>query len=131
MLICLTCSTWGYSSIDLSNSQKKILAQAASNQVSYDLGFKKVLGYTEVKNWMKAFDAYLLTGDLSKFGNKNCGTQKYTHRIEVANPGYLANLWRYAINTIGPKGTFSKLTHVMNLKSCVRSDPCPELHLDV
>ena len=128
-LVALTCLSWGYANIQYSNAEKLRIAKAACNQVSYDCGLKKMIGYTQVQKWMRNVGTYLLSGNLNYLSPNHSGSKKYVDMVETQNKGYLLFLWRYAIMTLGPKATFSEITKEMNSKSAVASDIRPTLSL--
>ena len=129
-LVCLTCLSWGYADSKYSNSQKLRIAKAACNQVSYDCGFRTIIGFSQVQKWIRNLSTYLSTGQMGILSpNHNGGRKNYVLSVEQNNKGYLTYLWHHAIATLGPKATFSELTIAMNKKSLVQSDPRPTLNL--
>ena len=129
LLVILTLVSWGYETSDLSNKEKKAMVKAACNQVSYDFGFKKIIGHTNVSKWVVDKDDYIAQGDFTKLVPKHCGTQKYTDKIEEGYKGYLVYLWRYAVDTITTNASFGEFTALMNEKSKCKNDPRPGLNL--
>jgi hypothetical protein len=84
-----------------------------------------------VPRWDKSLTKALETGEDtdSVISPRNAGTKSNTFQMEVKHPGYLHELWRYAIRTKGSGATYRELAETMNEKSASPAEQRTELSM--
>jgi len=77
------------------------IAQAACRLAAYDFGFKGDLAWTQLSSWQRALGQSIESGEdaESALSPSHAGTKAYTNNIEHHHPGYIRELYRYAIKT--------------------------------
>ena len=110
-----------------------MIAKAASQQVSYDRGFKTAIASTQLTLWRQSvndiIDGKIPDEKENPLDTKHSGSKKYTDEIEKKFPCYLVKLFRYAQKTAGAKTSFVELTKIMNDKSAIETENRDTLHL--
>jgi hypothetical protein len=100
--------------------KKKRIAVAACSVISYDFGFKKVIGCQTLERWLKKIDNVVRNRNarLALNINHKCrpGTS-YTDWIARAHPIYLHEMYRQATSLLGDDATFEETAAMMNLQS--------------
>jgi hypothetical protein len=122
---------WGYKSYHLSWKQRQRIAKAACRLVAYDCAFQQSLAASPVPAWDKCLQNSLQTGeDTDKaVSPRHAGSTSYITRIKSSYPGYLRELWRYAIKTKGSGASFQELADTMNEKSAAPAEERVELSI--
>ena len=124
-----TARAWGYHDEKFSYKERLRIAQAACNQVGYDLGYKQAISWTRLSAWDANFKDYMETGNISKLDLQHKGRVSYVDEIEAQFPGYVRELFRNAQNTVGNLATYFELANNMNAKSASPGEHRPALHL--
>ena len=130
-LILLILHKWGWSNPAHTYKERVRIAKAASYLVAYDQGYRVPFGYTQINVWDSKIEAIL---DHKRMLNPSLapdqrGTTSYCDRLETNNPGYLHELFRYAIRTQGSKSSFAVLAIAMNQKSRVPTEHRPVINI--
>ena len=120
---------WGYDDEILTRNQRLRIAKAACTQLAYDHGFPKVTGGSMMQDWIANLSVNVTKGDTQPLASGHKGSKSKTDKIEEEHLGYLHELYRYAITTVGVKATFMEIAEVMNAKSQSPSETRPELNL--
>ena len=86
--------------------------------MSYDLGYKKVLGKTRVDDWIRMIKQSAKMGKKKVLASNHKGRQtSYVNTIDAIDPTYLKQLYQYATTRHGDTATYSDLANVMNAKA--------------
>jgi hypothetical protein len=111
---------------------KEQIALAACSVVSYDLGFKKVVGKKSLEKWLQQIDNAVRHGNVRsaiRIKHKGRTGTGYTDRITQAHPTYLHEMFRQATRLLGDDATYEEIATTMNLQSAGLQD-LPTLTLD-
>jgi len=105
------------------------IAQAACRLAAYDFGFKGDLAWTQLSSWQRALGQSIESGEdaESALSPSHAGTKAYTNNIEHHHPGYIRELYRYAIKTKGSRASFEELANTISEKSAAPGASQPEL----
>jgi len=100
-------------------AEQQCIALAACTVVSYDSGFKKVLGKTQVHIWLKDIKERIHTAGIidDMINIKHKGSKSYTDQIEQYFPTYLYELYHYSTNIFGDSAMFDEIAPAMSEKS--------------
>jgi hypothetical protein len=81
--------------------------------------------------WDKKLQDYFQSGDETDraVSPRHAGSRDYVTRMENIHPGYLHELWRYAVKTKGSAAKFQELAETMNLKSAAPGEAQTELNV--
>jgi len=122
---------WGYADPHLTSAEHRRIAMATCRLVAYDHGYSMPLSHNMLPAWEAKIRNVLDTGEESKMATspKHAGSVSYVEKIEERYPGYVRELWRYAIRTLGAGATYNELAECINAKSAVPGEDCPELSL--
>ena len=112
---------WGYADPHLSSAERRRIAKAACQLVAYDHGYAAPLSHNMLPAWEAKLRNVLDTGEESETATspKHAGSVSYVAKIEERYPGYIRELWRYAIRTLGAGATYNELAECINAKSAV------------
>jgi hypothetical protein len=125
-----TAILWGWRDPCLTYKERQEIAKAACIQVAYDLGYKQPLAQTQLPYWYGRLQDAIATGeDQDPVSPSQCGRQSYVKDIEEQHPGYLHELFRYAIDVKGALATYLELADCMNEKSAVPGEQRPTISL--
>ena len=97
-MIILIARRWGWQDLSVTKFQRQGFARAASNQIAYEYGFKKIKGIQSTK-WNQQVEQSILKGSPCKvnpLSSLHAGSKKYVEIIEKPNEGYIRYLFRYA-----------------------------------
>lgn len=120
---------WGHDNPSLTYKQRRKIEQAACQQIAYDHGFKKSTGGHMLKQWEKKLKSGVASGETAPLTSQHKGSRAKTDEVDEQYPGYLHELYRYAINTAGIKATFNEIAESMNMKSQNPTELRPALSL--
>jgi hypothetical protein len=115
----------------LTAAEWKRIAEASCRLVAYLHGFKVPLASSMVLVWhSKVYDAFLKgEGSIDAITTQHLGLKVYLQSIEEKYPGYILELYRYAIRTMGAGTTYKELAECMNAKSAAPGEDHSELNL--
>ncbi len=103
---------------EMPKRQKKRIAAVACAIVSYDYGYRNVLGKFWLEKWLNRVENSILHSSSTAITtNNHKGKTSYTDNITQQHPTYLHELFRAATNLLGDDATFARLTQQMNLQS--------------
>ncbi len=98
---------------DITKARKQIIQEA-----SYDRGYKKVVGTSQVEYWIKNIEQSAMRNEAGNvLAKKFRGKTSYTETITNAHPTYLHEMWRQVTRTIGDAATYHEISIQMNLQS--------------
>jgi hypothetical protein len=122
---------WGYANVYLSPSERRKIAKAACRLVAYDHGYQQPLAHNMMPAWEGQLRDVLEKGEESESCTtpKHAGSKSYVSQIEAKYPGYIRELWRYAVKTKGSGATYQELAESMNEKSAAPGEARDELSL--
>jgi hypothetical protein len=122
---------WGYANPYLSPFERRNIAKAACWLVAYDHGYQQSLAHNMMPAWEGQLQDVLESGEESEGCTtlKHAGSKSYVSQIEAKYPGYIRELWRYAVKTKGSGATYKELAECMNLKSAAPAEDRAELSL--
>ena len=120
---------WGYGEGSKTWEERQRIATAACNQIAYDQGYPKSTGSSQLGKWRDKAMQDISAGKSSALSRNFKHRVSYTDGIEAKHPGYLHELYRYAIRTRGVLATFSELSETMNKKSATQEEDRPTLTL--
>lgn len=120
---------WGYRDGNKTWEARQRIAKAVCNQIAYDHGYPKSTGASQLGKWYDKAQKGIATGNARAMSRSFTHTPSYTDRIEKEHPGYLHELYRYAIRTRGILSTFSEIAETMNSKSATSEETRPVLKL--
>ncbi len=114
---------------DMTIREKKRIAAAACSLVSYDFGYKKVMGKYQLERWLERVGRSAFSDSaLILIDNHHMGSTSYTDSITAQHPTHLHELYRSATNLLGDDATFARIVEQMNQQSAVNQD-LPTLNL--
>ncbi len=118
---------------NLSKQAKEWITLAACSVISYDLGFKKVVGRKKsLQKWLQQIDNAVRHGNARstiKIKHKGRTGTGYTDHITQAHPTYLHEMFWQATSLLGNDATYEEIARTMNLQSAGLQD-LPTLTLD-
>ena len=121
--IMLTAFKMGYGQPELSYAARERIAVAACTLISYDHGYKKVVGTTSVHRWLNKFDQAITSGFTQDLlTNRHKGRKSKSKQIDQRNPGHLHCLYRYATSILGDSTSFREIATTMNRKSAAEEE---------
>jgi len=127
---CIAMQQMGWND-NLTWEERKRIGRAACTLVSYDLGYKKVVGSTQLHTWMKESEMQFSTGNTSSLAkSKHKGTEKYTDIITRDHPHLLHQLFRYSTSILGDNASFDEIANLMNTQSAAMGNGTPVLTLN-
>jgi hypothetical protein len=114
-----------------SNTTRRTIALAAATLMSYDKGYKKVLGKTRLEEWIKQLEqSARVSGCIRGLNSKHKGKQTcYIDSTNAVDETYLKRLYRYASSLHGDVATFKELADAMNAKENVLPEHKKPMHL--
>mmetsp|Transcript_22699 Transcript_22699/g.53836 ORF Transcript_22699/g.53836 Transcript_22699/m.53836 type:complete len:948 (+) Transcript_22699:244-3087(+) len=120
---------WGYRDTNKSWDERQRIATAACNLIAYDHGYPRSTGSSQLGKWYDQAKKDISAGKSSALSRTFIRRVSYTDGIEAAHPGYLHELYRYAVRTRGILATFAEITETMNSKSATSDEIRPTLRL--
>ena len=86
--------------------------------VSFDQGYKTVVGSASIHKWLLDFKKSLTLGGTQHVAQaKHKGKTSYMDCVEERDPSYLHRMYRYATNILGDSATFEEIARLMAEKS--------------
>ena len=125
MMTLLLVKDWGWRDNNRTYADKMRLSRAASRLIAYDTGFLRPFSYAEIMVWESDVKLHLDQGEFAVdlyLKSKQSSSIAYVDSLEKRNSGYLHELFRYSINTIGSKASFAAIATCMNGRSCIISE---------
>ena len=102
---------------------------AVCRTVADDHGFPKASRTSQFKMWMNNFQSGVIIGDTAHLAPHHKCRTSVTNIIERDNSGYLHELYRYSISTLGVKFTFQEMADIINEISQSPNEVRPDLKL--
>ena len=110
---------WGLDNPSLTFMKRRRIEDAACRQFVYDHGFSKSTGGSMLKKWASTLTSGVKGGETDPLTSCHKERKSVADKIEEEHAGYLHELYRYAISTVGIKATFKELSDSMNEKNTI------------
>jgi hypothetical protein len=135
LIVVYAVNSMGYNNAQNYIATKIAIALAAATIVSYDLGYKKVLGKIRVNEWIRMIEQSARIGSKKVLASKHKGRQtSYIDTVNAIDLTYLKQFYRYAMTLHGDAATYNDLANSMNAKANAENiipDEMKPLHLSV